>query len=1061
MPDTAAHPRHDALPPRVGTLLAFSVACFVLAAASIEFTKEAGRVAAIWPMNAFVLAVMLRGTLGSWVGVITAAASGNLAAALVCGDELPVALTLTLANVVEILFCFTALGLRRNLDITRLHDLLRFIACGIGGPALSATIAASALATFANANFAESFAIWFAADALGLLVFAPAALTFDWQHLVAAARGPWWRSPLLSLIPLAAASLAVFTQSSYPLLFVPGPFLILVAFQLGTTGVGLGLSLTAVIAITCAVAGLGPTQLIDDSVTVQIILLQTFLAFLSVATLPVASALAERDRMRLSLEEARTRLLAAQEEADASETRFRHMAEVSSDTMARMDSDGVIRFVSPSVERMMGYEPAELIGHTTMRFTHPDDIPRVMSFFADLIAQGPGGTPVAYQFRARHKNGSWIWLEGIPKVLFDASGKPTGIQDSVRDITRRKVLEADLDAALARTTSSERRLQMALEIADIVVFQRNKVTGELRVSGPQVRALGRELPAVVELQEFFELVHEDDRAMAMESWARHLAGGPRMVIEHRLQWTGQWVRTVVEMTRDAAGEHTGSVGLIMNINDRKAAEVELARARDKAETAMRVKSEFLANMSHEIRTPLNSIIGFTRILSASTALNERDRHYVEIIEGAGRSLVAIVNDILDFSGLEDGAIKLSPRNFDLRKLVEQVAESFAPAAAEKGLSIVVDVARSLAPAHFADDARLRQVLVNLAGNAIKFTSNGSVTLGVSASAPSNGAQRITIDVRDTGIGIAADKIAGLFARFAQADSSINRRFGGSGLGLAISKRLVEMMGGNISVASTLGSGATFSLTVEMPCAESPIEMAATEPEADTPGRPCRILVADDVDMNRRLLRALLEPAGHGIDEVDDGGEAIRAVEKNSYDLVLMDVQMPGVDGLTAARTIRALGKTVPIVALTAQALPEQIKSCRAAGMVDYVAKPVVPEQLFAAVRKWAVQAMPNTPGPATAPADAVMTALRDKFIARCKDDLRAIHTLMSQPAGDAREALHQLVHRLAGTAGTFGYSDLGALAGDLDQVCARGGLPGDTEVQRLAANLEALVREAA
>jgi signal transduction histidine kinase/CheY-like chemotaxis protein/HPt (histidine-containing phosphotransfer) domain-containing protein len=490
----------------------------------------------------------------------------------------------------------------------------------------------------------------------------------------------------------------------------------------------------------------------------------------------------------------------------------------------------------------------------------------------------------------------------------------------------------------------------------------------------------------------------------------------------------------------------------------------LVEARTLAERAAAVKSDFLANMSHEIRTPLNSIVGFAGLLKASDALNARDRRYVEVVGDAGRSLLTIVNDVLDFSSLDSGAFKLHAKPFALRVLIEHVAEGFLPLTTEKGLSLDVRVQGAPAPAHVGDDTRIRQVLINLIGNAIKFTAKGGVSVTLEAAPPTGGRQRLRIEVRDTGIGIAPAKLPALFTRFTQADGSINRRFGGSGLGLAISKRLVEHMDGRIGVDSMEGAGSMFWFVLDLACApQSALGEAAADQSSVRETSLRRILVVDDVDLNRELVIALLAPHGHDIDQAADGAEAIRAVERKAFDLVLMDVQMPGIDGLAAARTIRALPQCsrLPIVAMTAQALPEQIDACRKAGMDDYVAKPIVPTALFAAVEKWTDRTAPAKPaGPEISLPDDVTLELRAKFIERCAVDLAEIHALMSSKSAATRGDLHKLIHRCAGAAGTLGFAEIGACAGDLDQAFARGDDPPDADVARFAAVLDAAVKAA-
>jgi len=497
-----------------------------------------------------------------------------------------------------------------------------------------------------------------------------------------------------------------------------------------------------------------------------------------------------------------------------------------------------------------------------------------------------------------------------------------------------------------------------------------------------------------------------------------------------------------------------------HIELREQLEARLHEARIAAQEATMTKSDFLANMSHELRTPLNSIIGFAGLLAKSQSLRPADRRYVEIIDGSTQSLLALVNDILDFSSLEAGGVTLHPAPFSLVRLVERVAASFSLIAREKRLTLKVEGGSVMGAAHFGDEMRIRQVLVNLVNNAVKFTSKGSVTIAVSATDHSKLVQDLRIEVRDTGIGIAPQKLKALFGRFAQADASIHNRFGGTGLGLAISKQLIELMGGEIGVESVEGKGTTLWLTLTLPRADPAALHGKGEtlgPVSTADGR--HILVVDDVDLNRELVTALLAPLGHRVHQATDGAEAVTAVASTDYDLVLMDVQMPGMDGLTATRAIRSVDRfaSLPIIAMTAQALPAQIATCHEAGMNDYLAKPITSAALLAVIDKWGGGS--RSPGHA-AGADQSMTELYDEFVAQCAKDLARIKSLLASGSPGGREELKRLVHRMAGTAGMLGLANVSVSASELDKALARDSAPDGTEYVQLLATLEQLVRAA-
>ena len=411
---------------------------------------------------------------------------------------------------------------------------------------------------------------------------------------------------------------------------------------------------------------------------------------------------------------------------------------------------------------------------------------------------------------------------------------------------------------------------------------------------------------------------------------------PLAAADGSVRWNGYWV--------DVTAQELASRGM--------------AHARDEAEAATRAKSDFLATISHEIRTPMNGVIGLLDVLER-TSLDTDQRKMVSTIEHSAEALLHILDDVLNFSKIEAGHLTFDPRPADPRGIVEGAMAIMAAQAESKGLHLEASFDPALAPAVTVDDGRLRQVLLNLLGNAIKFTAAGSVRMAVHVDEHHGARQRLRFVVRDTGIGIHAAKLRHVFAPFSQAESSTTRRFGGTGLGLTIARRLVERMGGHIVIESEPGQGTTVTVTLELMMAELPVPAPAQGDDASVspvPARDARILLAEDHPVNQELVRVQLALRGYRCDIVDDGVAALEALAGQEYDLLLVDCHMPRLDGYAVAQEVRrreAGGpRHLPIVAMTADARAEQRELCRAAGMDDLLRKPIRLEAFHAAVARW-------------------------------------------------------------------------------------------------------------
>jgi PAS domain S-box-containing protein len=465
----------------------------------------------------------------------------------------------------------------------------------------------------------------------------------------------------------------------------------------------------------------------------------------------------------------------------------------------------------------------------------------------------------------------------------------------------------------------------------------------------------------------------------------------------RLAKNGDWVDVslTVSPLYDASGAIVGASKIARDISNRRKIERSLREAYDAlvvanaeaeksrlaAENANRAKTEFLAVMSHEIRTPLNSIKGFIDLMTTATSLTPQQRRYADLVRAASAALMTVVDDILDFSKVEAGELGLERTQFSLEKLVRETVEIVSASANAKNLSLNLTIDKSSPEWVVGDHSRLRQVLLNLLNNAVKFTDTGTIHVEVRPQTAAGAQGRLYFSVSDTGVGIPDQVQQRLFKRFSQGDSSVSRKYGGTGLGLAICKRLVELMNGEIGVSSELDRGSTFWFDVHLPSASGQAPEAAPRKARDAVGgRGRRILVVDDIDANLEIVEAFLRDRGYLVDCVSSALDAIQLLSSTHFDLILMDVQMPVMDGVTATRRIRALPTPIgdiPIIAMTGNVLPEQVRSFLAAGMNDHVGKPIDRAKLCNNVRRWLSRADGARGGAAERPSNYQATTFED------------------------------------------------------------------------------------
>jgi PAS domain S-box-containing protein len=748
-----------------------------------------------------------------------------------------------------------------------------------------------------------------------------------------------------------------------------------------------------------------------------------------------------------------------------SEEKFRSLVANIPDVIWSSTGDGRMDYISPNVEKVLGFTAGEFCedgGELWFGRIHPDDSAGFAEARQQLFSKGQA---FDMDYRVRCKHGDWIWIHDRAYRTYENDGVPYA--DGVFfDITERKRAEKELRLA-----------QFSLEHASDPIHWVDSQSRIVYVNQAACCVFGRSREELLALS-MADLDPLRPKHVWGAFWEELKARGS---VTFETEYRSRKGRSFpVEVTANylAFDGLEYSFAFVRDISERRRTAEEMLKAKDAAESANRAKSQFLANMSHEIRTPMNGVIGVAGLL-LDTQLTREQRQYAGIIRSSGEALLTVINDILDFSKIEAHKLTLESADFDLRSLLEEAAGVLAIKAAEKGLALSYQLQPGTPALLRGDPGRTRQILLNLLGNAVKFTPKGKVSATVRLEAEDEHSVTLRFSVSDTGIGFRQERASTLFDPFVQADGSSTRRYGGTGLGLTISRELVEMMGGHIGAESEEGKGSTFWFTAVFE--KQPLAIATTvakpavavptgspvgpEPPALQRHLQARILVLEDNPTNQEVAVAMLRKLGYASDVAGNGVEGIRALQHSDYAAILMDCAMPEMDGYEATRYVREgrVGRCnpqIPIIAITADAMSGDRQKCLEAGMNDYLPKPIEAWQMAAVLEKW-LRPSVGDPGQdlSSSPADAGSAtvlcqetvfdekqmlarlmgdkALAGKIIAGFLSDApRQLHALkLRLEEGDANGARLQ-AHTLKGASATLSAEVLRTLAFELQEAAA-------------------------
>lgn len=656
-----------------------------------------------------------------------------------------------------------------------------------------------------------------------------------------------------------------------------------------------------------------------------------------------------------------------QKKLDENAKLFKLISETAQDIVCLHSPNGAYTYVSPSIEDNLGYKPEEIIGKTPYDLMHPDDVERAKKDAHRPLLEGERQN--YFEYRLRNKAGDYLWFESISTAIEDENGKVTSLRSSTRSTQIRKEQETIIN-------DQNYRLESFVQATPAPVAMFDKDVNYLTHSDKWLTTYGLEGKHIIGVNhyELFPEIGDEWKKIHQEC----LSGITHRRDEDsfpRADGTVQWLKWEVRPWYHRSGEIGGIIMLTDDITKNKEQELELIEAKERAEIASEAKANFLSIMSHEIRTPLNAVIGMSHLLMQENPRPDQLQG-LKIIRFSSENLLSLVNDILDYNKIEAGKVELETTTFSLEELAGNIKQAQSYRADEKSIALKLLYDQDIPKTIVGDPSRLSQIMNNLLSNAIKFTKEGSVKITIEVEERSDEEVKIYFEFKDTGIGISSENVDRIFDRFVQAETNITRNFGGTGLGLSITKRLLNIMGGEIHVDSKIGKGSTFYFSLSFPYIENAETTASIGTSyntlSDLSSFGLKVLLVEDNQANQIVATKFLNNWGVTVDIANNGFEALEMIENQGYGLVLMDLQMPKKDGLTASKEIRALEgnyfKNIPILALTASSDSSTMIRTRDFGMNDIIIKPFIPSELYRKVYEYGCQ---KTNGQAEEPAKPI------------------------------------------------------------------------------------------